>query len=878
MPDPSRSFPIPQNQEKNAKTYPIQHGCLRYAYARSADTQKNNDIGQDYLTFLTTPERLTFVICDGVSQSFFGDLAARILGNHLLGWMAGLEGPLSQTGEAYDALKNYLKALTEPATAEVMQLRLPEKMPGMIVAVLEKKRQMGSETTFVAGTLDFKAGWFSLVWMGDTRLRLWNADGEQTHALGNVFLTRERWSTHKGMVGEPHVFGGGLRDLKHLLAYSDGFAKLDRVVQRVSPSDEAINRLMEEAVLQPNSDDISLFEWWSGQPAFDRAPGSSKEIQCKEKENKLDVSWKPADGATRYEASLWNQAGETVASAIVEGTQCSFSDEVYQKGAKQACVRAFHNDEPGEWACKGFTNRYLLWLESQSPVEAPVKQPPGLPVAGPPPGQDTASKPPASEPGRSRLGRPSSGPAAPPPAPPGMGGWSAVDNSVTTGPPIGEECQPPRRNTFPFLAFGGLLVLLIAVLFVFLKLVLLPPPDRLAIAGEGGETPLPAQIEAMATPTKLRTHTSPPTVTSLPSATATPMKILAGADTETMTETPAPTETASQVAITATVETTPLEARAPTAAPPTWSSLSLITFDQFSELQSLPVAFPPPEGHPAQAPVLDDVLLSNWQEGQQNGKMAAVALFTNSSLTPASNFAVVYENETGELNQWTLKQLLPDVRAVAMSGKTIVSVQRIIPGNEPVETLQIWNRQDGNWVKGGVVPYQGSTVCALAFEGENLLALDRNGKLVRISLQMGKLQEFELGLESLSPEWRCSLTVVQDRSAPEPAVQLAASLGNGYWFGSLRSDNLLPLSALLHLQPLQALALSSPDWLLMKVGELFWNDSALDALGANVLMPDRLPNELKPAAVNRLHFSDDGKLLVSVSQQGAVFWYAPPQE
>src|ERR1041385_7373312 len=59
----------------------------RYAYARSADTRKVGDPGQDYLTFRYEEGVFAFALCDGVSQSFFGDLAARILGDALLTWL-----------------------------------------------------------------------------------------------------------------------------------------------------------------------------------------------------------------------------------------------------------------------------------------------------------------------------------------------------------------------------------------------------------------------------------------------------------------------------------------------------------------------------------------------------------------------------------------------------------------------------------------------------------------------------------------------------------------------------------------------------------------------------------------------------------------------
>ena len=180
-------YSVPQTQETNSQIQHFPNCSLRYAYARSTDTKKNDDIGQDYLALSLTDERLTFAVCDGVSQSFFGDLAARALGNALVQWLEALAAPLTDSGEGYETLQRNLQALIGPITEEVIKLQFPEDMPGLVAVVLEKKRQLGSESTFAAGTLDFKAGWYSLAWMGDTRLRIWDANGELTGKLGKTF-------------------------------------------------------------------------------------------------------------------------------------------------------------------------------------------------------------------------------------------------------------------------------------------------------------------------------------------------------------------------------------------------------------------------------------------------------------------------------------------------------------------------------------------------------------------------------------------------------------------------------------------------------------------------------------------------------------------
>ena len=59
----------------------------RYAYARAADLIAMDEGGQDYLALRWADGVVAFSLCDGVSLSFYGDLAARRLGHELVrGW------------------------------------------------------------------------------------------------------------------------------------------------------------------------------------------------------------------------------------------------------------------------------------------------------------------------------------------------------------------------------------------------------------------------------------------------------------------------------------------------------------------------------------------------------------------------------------------------------------------------------------------------------------------------------------------------------------------------------------------------------------------------------------------------------------------------
>ena len=344
----------------------------RYAYSRSADSRNAGDPGQDYLTILEDGNRLVFVLCDGVSQSFYGDLAARLLGDGLADWLDALaigNNPFNLE----QAVVKFLNTLTETASVEVRNYVLPDNIPVMLQKVLEKKRSLGSESTFVAGLLDQTTHQYVFVWMGDSRLRFWDKNGEKTASLGETFLTRERWSSHKGPVGQVHVFIGDLSNLQRVLAYSDGFAQLDRLFKLRSPSQRAINELITDSCKLPASDDISFLEIWPGAPStlVTYSPKSPEQIQINSRTRGLKASWNPIKEATAYEVQIW-QGATLIEKRETKTPFLEFNPTQDMSQISQIRVRAWQDDEPGEWWDEPVAN---LLEESSSTVLSPSSVP-----------------------------------------------------------------------------------------------------------------------------------------------------------------------------------------------------------------------------------------------------------------------------------------------------------------------------------------------------------------------------------------------------------------------------------------------------------------------------------------------------------------------
>jgi hypothetical protein len=149
--------------------------------------------------------------------------------------------------------------------------------------VLEEKRSLGSQAMFIGVRVDlpgdqFPRGRVLCMWMGDARLRIWGHDQELTRVFGNDFLTAERWSSLAGAInGVPHVFSDALYEDRgkpkytRILACSDGFAALDTVQDSLTHAqlENVTDQLLGQPAEYPNSDDVSLFEFWLGRPSQD---------------------------------------------------------------------------------------------------------------------------------------------------------------------------------------------------------------------------------------------------------------------------------------------------------------------------------------------------------------------------------------------------------------------------------------------------------------------------------------------------------------------------------------------------------------------------------------------------------------------------------
>ena len=339
---------LPQDTETPLQTEVAKCFLWRYLYARSAESKAANDIGQDYLTWAHDEQTWAFCLCDGVSQSFFGNLAAQLLGDYLLEWF-WKDCPLSlEPIQIRSDLIGKLQQLVEPGTEQVRHYSIPSGLPDLLQQVILQKQRHGSETTFVAGRIDipcsqFPQGRLTLVWMGDSRLRLWHDTGELTETLGETVQTNRRWSTRQGLVGgmpgffeSPLVNSKGKPTLRNLLVYSDGLASIDVITNWLEASE--LLEKVRQADEAPTSDDISYLEWWLNPSELSLEPPGliiKSELEVTEPPTKFSIPT-PEDASQKEEIEIQSQPDklDLFPTAITDVNKLNFQNLLKSIGAK----------------------------------------------------------------------------------------------------------------------------------------------------------------------------------------------------------------------------------------------------------------------------------------------------------------------------------------------------------------------------------------------------------------------------------------------------------------------------------------------------------------------------------------------------------------
>lgn len=261
----------PQKKEMVSPLIRLDPYYFRLAYERSNDSVESSSPGQDYLLFSQTDNILLFAVCDGVSQSFMGDIGAKILGNALIQFLSQID-IYNESPKIEADFNQYLHTITKDATEQISSYVLPDNLPKMLKDVLEEKRLLGSQSTFVCGRIDLPSqtnpkGNLILFWMGDTRLRFWNMAGFELLDFKDKFITAQRWSTLSGPIGGASNFYKAplsSDNLEHslgrLIIFTDGLP--NKFISNHVFSKKEILDIIQQTRTYPENDDIAVFEFW----------------------------------------------------------------------------------------------------------------------------------------------------------------------------------------------------------------------------------------------------------------------------------------------------------------------------------------------------------------------------------------------------------------------------------------------------------------------------------------------------------------------------------------------------------------------------------------------------------------------------------------
>lgn len=321
--------------------------CYRYASARSRDIRKADGVGRDFLAIREDSLRLAFALCDGVSQSFFSDLAARLLGEALLDWFWERTAPTSDETSLKGGLSTLLQSLPGPVTIQVLTYAIPDETNDELRNEWEEKRAQGSQSTFIAGLLDWSANRLLLAWMGESRLRLWhNPNEEITQQLGSIINPDECWSSLKGPLGELHTVVLPMSPNFSLAVYSDGLSRLDPAPVH-QMSDRAIQEYMTMADEAPVNDDLSLLQVWLGAPPPVVVALPDPHARLIEQAGSLLLDWQPVAGANAYEIKC---LPEPVRRLGAKKSPVKIPEEWRTALPCTVQVRGWRGHEPGDWS------------------------------------------------------------------------------------------------------------------------------------------------------------------------------------------------------------------------------------------------------------------------------------------------------------------------------------------------------------------------------------------------------------------------------------------------------------------------------------------------------------------------------------------------
>jgi len=143
-------------------------------YRRSFDFDEENGTGQDFAVLRGDDQHTVGVLSDGVSQSFFGDMAAIHVSRFLVRYLWNVRRRPPSKHELERELKGQ-----ESEVAKIISSRaIAQNLAPMVRAALDRKRPSGSQAVFAAFLLDNLKQILQVYLCGDVRVVV-RSEGQQ---------------------------------------------------------------------------------------------------------------------------------------------------------------------------------------------------------------------------------------------------------------------------------------------------------------------------------------------------------------------------------------------------------------------------------------------------------------------------------------------------------------------------------------------------------------------------------------------------------------------------------------------------------------------------------------------------------------------------
>ena len=262
---------LPQDEDTPVKYVENGHFFYRYAYLRSFEARASGKKGQDFLAIKEDGQKFVFGICDGISASFFGEVAAKFLGEKLMDYLWGFE--LTEYNDQFRAEFNEkLREWAVEATELLEKVELPDSPPMLRDVLKQQQQDYGSQTTFSAGVIDIAKKRMIFIQLGN------NHSGFQQDSQWHVETTPRTknncWSSKAGTLESSDVVEVYFREPPSaMFVTTDGLADFGNIETLMVDTQSLPNDVLETLFkhdFRGNRDDASFFQLWLNQsPAFD---------------------------------------------------------------------------------------------------------------------------------------------------------------------------------------------------------------------------------------------------------------------------------------------------------------------------------------------------------------------------------------------------------------------------------------------------------------------------------------------------------------------------------------------------------------------------------------------------------------------------------